>query len=376
MPAIFTKQPIKGVYVFIAVVFELMRMPYFLLKYLFSYCRPHPAWTYRQAFGMRILSSLLYHIASFEIITPLPLTPGSEKERWVTMTPADDEMYQGPLKSNKVVKPVKIGGTWYPTQLTSDSDKSNVKVFLHFHGGAFVTGDGRTEQTGYSANALLKHATATHVFLPQYRLSTLPVSTTSNPFPAALQDCVTSYLYLVRDLKLSPKDVVLSGDSAGGNLVISLLRYLIEYGGDLGIPKPSACLLWSPWISPGDTSSSFAADNANYRTDYLAPVYEKWGITAYAGLSGLSTLSQPYISHKDRPFKADVPIWVNTGGAENLTWSHQEWTERTKAAGNDITLFVEKNAPHDTLLVGNTIGFDKELKNSAKAAGEWLRSKM
>jgi acetyl esterase/lipase len=375
MPAILTKQPIKGLYVFLAIAFELSRMPYFLLKYIFSYGRPHQAWTLRQAFGMRMFSSLLYHIASFEIITPLPLTPRPEKERWVTMKPAEDEMYQGPLRSNNNVKPVEIGGTWYPASLTLGSEKNNIKIFLHIHGGAFVTGDGRTEQTGYCANMLLKHATATHVFCPQYRLSTLPVSTTSNPFPAAIQDCLTSYLYLVRDLKLSPKDIVLSGDSAGGNLAISLLKYIVDYGSELGISKPSACLLWSPWINPADTSSSFVYDNENYRTDYLAPVYQTWGTTAYAGIPGLSTLSQPYISHKKRAFKTDVPIWVNTGGAEILTFDHQEWTEGMKAAGNDVTLFVEKNAPHDTLLVGNLIGFDKELRNSAKEAGEWLRNR-
>ena len=133
------------------------------------------------------------------------------------------------------------------------------------------------------AKKLLKHTPATHVFCPQYRLSTLPVSKTSNPFPAALQDSLTSYLYLLNDLKISPKNIILSGDSAGGNLAIALLRYITDYGSELGLPAPSSALLWSPWTNPADTSGSYVHDNRNYATDYISPPFTAWGTSAYAG---------------------------------------------------------------------------------------------
>jgi acetyl esterase/lipase len=153
-------------------------------------------------------------------------------------------MYKGPLRSNVDVKPVMIGATWYPEPLTRGSDYSHDKVILHIHGGAFVLSDGRPPESGQFARRLLKHTTATHAIFPQYRLSRLPVSKTSDAFPAALQDSLTSYLYLVNDLKILPKDIVLSGDSAGANLCIALLRYIKDYGTELNIPNPSACLLW------------------------------------------------------------------------------------------------------------------------------------
>jgi len=368
-------QPFKGLYVLAALGFELARLPIFIIKYLHSYGRQHPDWTFRQAISLRLFFSVVYHLATTQTGTPFPLTAGKEKERWVTIEAANTDVYKGPLRSNSDVTPAKIGATWYPAPLTTSSDKSNVKVILHLHGGAFVVGSGRTAESGLFAKRLLKHATATHVICPQYRKSTLPASKTSNPFPAGLQDSLTSYLYLVNDLKVSPKDIVLSGDSAGANLCINLLRYLKDYGADLSISNPSACLLWSPWINPSDTSVSYTHDNPNYNTDYLSPAFTQWGIHAYAGLPGVKTLAQPYVNAKLKMFKTQVPLWVHTGDAEVLFYDDKEWAETMKEAGNDVTLMIEKGVPHDLLLVADQLGFQKEADNSAKKAGEWLRSK-
>jgi acetyl esterase/lipase len=375
MSAMLTYQPFKGLYVLAALAFETARLPLFLAKYWRPSGRQHPEWTYRQAITMRVFHSALYYIASIQLATPLPLTAGVEKERFTTLRPADKEMYKGPLRSNQDVEPAEIGATWYPAPLTKTSNKTNVRVILHIHGGAFITGDGRTQASGYFAKKLITHTSATHVLCPQYRLSTLPVSLTSNPFPAALQDTLTSYLYLINELGISPSAIILSGDSAGANLSISLLKYIAEHGADLDISNPSACLLWSPWIGP-DASASYVHDNDNYATDYLSPPFTYWGSTAYAGPAGLQTLSQPYISHKDRTFRTEVPLWVHTGGAEVLFYDDKEWVEKMQGAGNDVTLCVEKNAPHDVVLMGKILGFDKEATNGVKQAGEWVRGKM
>ncbi|KAJ4377975.1 hypothetical protein N0V83_000805 [Neocucurbitaria cava] len=373
--AIFAYQPFKAIYVFVALGFELARLPVFLVKYLVSYGRQHPEWTFRQAITVRIFYSAVYHISQIQLKTPLPLAPGPEKERFVSCKPAQDRYYKGPLRNNTEIKPVEVGATWYPAPLSAASEKINIRVILHIHGGAFVTGDGRTGASGYMARKLLKHSTATHVFCPQYRLSTLPASKTSNPFPAALQDSLTSYLYLINDLKIAPGDIILSGDSAGGNLSISLLRYIVEYGSDLGLSNPSACLLWSPWTNPADITASYVHDNDHFATDYLSPTFTHWGSEAYAGLSGLQSLDQPYVSHKNRPFRTKVPLWVNTGGGEVLYYDDKEWFNMMKEADNDVTLDVEKHVPHDVLLIGNMLGFDKEATDCAKRAGEWLRTK-
>ncbi len=362
-------QPFKAFYLLIAISFELCRLPLFLFKYLLSYGRQHPQWSFRQALGVRFLSSGLYHVSKVQHQPPLSLAAGAEKECFVVLKPAQDDLYKGPLQ-NATVKPVNIGATWYPEPLNS---KINIKVILQIHGGAFIMGDGRAAASGYMAEAFLRHAGVTHVLCPQYRLSKLPANDTSNPFPAGLQDCLTSYLYLINDLKISANDIILSGDSAGANLAIALLRYITEFGSDLGIPNPSACLLWSPWLDPSDTSGSYVHDNAHYKTDYICPPFSGWGSEAYAGLSSLHTLDQPYINHKNRPFKT-VPLWVNVGGAEVLYFDAVKWCEQMKLYGNDVVLDIEDIVPHDVLAIGKLTGFDREAGNCAKRAGDWLKS--
>ncbi|KAI4954615.1 hypothetical protein J4E86_005925 [Alternaria arbusti] len=369
-----TQHPVKAVYGLGALGFELVRFPIILIKFLVL-GRQHPSWTLRQAITVHAFFSGLWHVSKVQVATPLPLTPEQEKERFVVIKPAKNDAYKGPLRSNKDVVPVEIGGTWFPAPLTTGSDK-NTKVVLHIHGGAFVTGDGRTAASGPMAKKLLKHTPATHVFCPQYRLSTLPVSKTSNPFPAALQDSLTSYLYLLNDLNISPKNIILSGDSAGGNLAIALLRYITDYGSELSLPAPSSALLWSPWTNPADTSGSYVHDNRNYATDYISPPFTAWGTTAYAGEGGEKVLSQPYVSQKNRTFKTEVPMFVNTGSGEVLYFDIVEWAEKMKEAGNDLQLDIEENVPHDILLLGHLLGFNQEAVQMAKRAGEWLRGRV
>lgn len=370
---ILSHQPFKLAYILTALAFELARLPIFLVKYIFPSGRQHPEWTFRQAISVRILSSAAWHVATTRHATLLPLVPGSEKERFILIKPGKEDMYKGPMKTVPFVKPQEIGATWYPAPLSAASNTSNVKVILHIHGGAYISGDGRTRDSGYMMTQLLKHTPATHVFCPQYRLSTLPASETSNPFPAALQDSLTAYLYLLHEVKIPPTDIIFSGDSAGANNAIALLRYITEYGADISLPNPSAALLWSPWIDPSDTSASYVHNNPNYPTDYLSPPFTHWGTSAYAGLAGTEILSSPYVTHKTHPFQTPVPLFVNAGSAEILYFDVVEWAKTMKDAGNHVTLDVTKNAPHDVLLLGNILGFEKEAVGMAKIAGEWIR---
>jgi len=279
------------------------------------------------------------------------------------------------MSSNEDVVPVSIGGTWYPAPLTAEGAKAGkVTVFLHLHGGAYVVGDGRTRDSGYFMRKLLKYAGASHVFAPQYRLSSLPPSKTSNPFPAALQDALTAYLYLVNEVGVRPEDIVLSGDSAGANAAMALLRWFAEFGGEVGMKTPRAALLWSPWVHIRDSmKEEQLLGNRNYGTDYLSSAFTRWGGLAFAGLGGTEVLESEYVSFKGKPFRTQVPMFVNTGGAEVLFFDDVEWAEMMRKEGNEVELDVEEIVPHDVLLVGGNLGFDKEATACATRAGEWLK---
>jgi acetyl esterase/lipase len=374
--AIVAYQPFKALYSLGAVAFELTCLPLWLIQHLTVYGRGHPSWTYRQSLTMALFFKFIKHMAIVQVKTPLPLTPGAEKERFVVIKSKKDEVekfFRGPLVGNQDVKPQDVGATWYPAPLSKGSDLSNVVVDLHIHGGAFVVGDGRTEATGFLAGRLLKHTAATHVIAPQYRLSTLPASKTSNPFPASLQDSLTTYLYLLHELKVPAKNIILSGDSAGGNNAIALIRYLAEYGRDVSLPSPSAALLISPWINPSDPSDDFIHTNPNYGTDYLAHPFIAWGSTAYAGLGGPTSLHHGYAALNGRPFKTEVPMWVNAGSTELLYFDDKEWAEMMIKEGNQVVFDLEEGAPHDVWLLGATLGFVGAADRCAKRAGEWLQ---
>lgn len=92
--------------------------------------------------------------------------------------------------------------------------------------------------------ATLKSLTSPRCTGANFRKSTSPQSA----FPAALQDALTAYAHLVLDL--SYRDIVLAGDSAGGNLSLMLLQYLTTTLSPSTIPSlvlPTGLLLLSPW---------------------------------------------------------------------------------------------------------------------------------
>ncbi|KAF2870256.1 Alpha/Beta hydrolase protein [Massariosphaeria phaeospora] len=376
--------PLRTLYGLSALALFILRLPFLVLQYALPSLRQHRSYTFRQALGVRALSAAVYHQSVLHIKTPLPLTPGAEKHRFIVVKPANAAYYKGSLADEKT-RPVDIGATWYNAPLTAwktgdadgDAHAHNDKtlVVLHIHGGGFVVADGRTTASGPFASSLLHHTPATHILTPQYRLSTLPASSSpsSHAFPAALQDSLTAYLYLLHTLHIPPSRIILSGDSAGGNLAIALLRYIATYGSALAIPAPSAAWLWSPWTAPVRNSRAEMHANANFATDYLPHNFVAWGSSAYAGVGGQQALASPWVSAEGHAFRTGVPLWVNVGGKEVLYFDGVKWVEEMRDAGNDVTLDVEERAVHDILLFPAWVGFGEEARACARRAGEWVR---
>jgi len=206
---------------------------YFLLKS----ARQHPKWTWKQSLFTRIFRAFIQIVSFVRLRTPCDLNPRKEKERFIVMPPAQETLYTGIITADPEIRPTKIGGTWYPSRI--DHANPPKDVVLHFHGGGYTLGDGRTADCGFGASIILKHTSVGHVFCPQYRLS----ANTGGRFPAALQDALTSYAYLIFDLAILPSNIILSGDSAGGHMALQLLRYISDHGAELGLPPPQCAWL-------------------------------------------------------------------------------------------------------------------------------------
>lgn len=359
MPSLLTKQPIKGLYTILTILTEIPHLLFLTIKFIPTTFRQHPSYTWRQAIGVALVRAWFNFASAVEFVFPLSLEPGKEKERWVALPPGPKTLYTGELQSH-AAQPATTGGTWYPHLYHADTD-SDKRIILHFHGGAFVVGGARDGDLA-TGKQVLVDGMQSMAFFPQYRLSTYPHS----DFPAPLQDAVTAYKYLL-DRGISPSRIIVSGDSAGGNLAIGLLRFLHEQAGHL--PKPAAVLLWSPWVDLAFDSKQVQA-HRNCTTDFIPVRLMEWGARVY---SGKTPRDNPYLSPMRHPFHSTVPVLVTLGKTELLCDSIAQFAENLKRiAGNKVQLFELGDSPHDIMLSGIAIGFVEEAVAAGRKALKFL----
>lgn len=357
-----TAYPGKFVYTVLTIFLNAARLPLWMIYFIHSGLRQNPKWTWKQAVRIRAVRAILHWCSKVEMITPFDLTPGAEKDQWVNLSPVDSKYYTGVVVGDTSIKPSKIGATWYPSIPT----QTTTKVVLHFHGGAFVVGDGRNKDAGFLANTLLKHAKVNYICSINYRLS----SNTGGRFPAALQDAITSYVYLVHTIKINSRDITFSGDSAGANLVFALLKYIADNGKTVGLESPGAAWLWSPWVDPVGGNPRFN-QSPNEPTDYLSPAFGAWGARCYLPLKS-TKITDSYIDILHHPFRTDTPLYFSVGENEVLMRDDFETAEKFEKLGNKVAISLEERCPHDIILVGAKTGFGREACEAAQKAGAWL----
>lgn len=362
----------------------LLRIPFWCIYFLHPSLRQHPQWTYRQALRVRLFRSFIYLLGFTHFSPPLSLEPGKEGERFVVIDPARKDLYVDILTCDESIKPEHIGATWYPSLPTSKY-LENCDVVLHFHGGGYTLGDGRPTDCGFAASLILQHTPAKYVLCPQYRLS----SCSRGRFPAAFQDALTSYSYLLHVLHVPAERVILSGDSAGGHMVIQLLRYISSHNLELGMKAPRVAWVWSPWC---DTATPLTDPTIVYRTPQFSTDFlpdhrlPEWTANVYPPhpFTGVP-VTHPYVSPLGHPFTLPCPVFAMAGGAELNFKEVREWCEEMKSVEENkglgfrdgaigekdvgsVELWVEEYAPHDVFKCGNLLGFEREARRGVERA--------
>ncbi|KAF7886525.1 uncharacterized protein EAF01_011203 [Botrytis porri] len=148
-------------------------------------------------------------------------------------------------------------------------------TILYIHGGAHWLLDPASYRGPCKKLAKL---TGGRVLSLRYRLAP------QNPFPAALLDCLVAYLHLLYPPENSlhtavlAENIILSGDSAGGNLSLSLLLLLLHLHKTSTpilwncvsrlLPLPAGLALNSPWT---DLLRSSPSMETNSKYDYIPP---------------------------------------------------------------------------------------------------------
>jgi acetyl esterase/lipase len=231
----------------------------------------------------------------------------------------ESQSAKAPLHEGTTITVVDAGGV--PAEWV-DPATSPAKghALLYLHGGGYVMGSIATHR------ALASHlaaAAATRVLLIDYRLAP------ENPFPAAVDDAVAAWRWLIGPGGGEAAHSVIAGDSAGGGLAAATVLALK----DAGDPLPAAAVLISPFVdmeATGESHTTRAADDPMIDGDSLKAM-----VTAYVGSGDpRNPLASPI--HGD--WTGAPPLLIQVGTNEVLIDDSRTLTAVCEKAGVDVTL--------------------------------------
>ncbi len=231
----------------------------------------------------------------------------------------------GKLPDDIEVSPVNIGDLYAEWIVPAQAPKD--KVILYFHGGGYVSGTCFSHRTHV---AKFVKGTGIRALLFQYRLAP------EHPFPAALEDAVASYEWLLAQ-GIASSRIVFMGDSAGGGLVFATLIALR----DKGLPLPAGSVTLSPWTDLKCTGESLVT---NAGVDPLTP-REAWTVFSHY-YTGNADPCDPWLSPLYGNLQGLPPMLIYAGGHEVLLDDSTRLAEKAKLAGVDVRLHVGEGMFH------------------------------
>ena len=172
-------------------------------------------------------------------------------------------------------------------------------VILYCHGGGYSTGSSLYART---ITTKLAATTSMDVFVFDYALAP------EKPYPAGMNDAMKAWDYLML-LGYGARDVILAGDSAGGNMALSLTLKLKEESRLL----PRGIVLMSPWTDLTGTSKSYrtrADKDPVLSEEYIRKMAEDY----CAG----QDVKNPLISPLFGDFRGFPPVNIQVGSNEIL----------------------------------------------------------
>jgi epsilon-lactone hydrolase len=201
------------------------------------------------------------------------------------------------------------------------------RVLMLVHGGGTCLGS--ADDYGEFGYRLSKAANC-RVVVPDYRLAP------EHPFPAALDDCVTVYRWILDQDHVHA--VAVLGESAGGGIALSVTVRVR----DEGVRQPDAVVLVSPLTDLAGEGASMT-ERAHLDPLPIAVMIKRMGGAYLAGRDPKSTpLASPaYADLKDLP-----PLLVLVGEREGLYDDAVRVAEKVRAAGGDVELEVGEGQLH------------------------------
>jgi len=248
------------------------------------------------------------------------------------------------------IRTVQAGGVhaeWFePLEVDSHG------VILYLHGGGYCICSSHTHR-GLAARLAI--ASRARLLIIDYRLAP------ENPFPAALEDALAAYRWLLGQ-GIPGQRIAIGGDSAGGGLTLATTLCLRDAGQAL----PAALFLLSPW-----TDLTFSGESHTTRKK-VDPIFggegKRWGFApAYLGTQDPA---DPLVS----PLFADLHnlprTLIHVGNDEVLLDDSVRLEQNLKATGIESRLEVWDGMWHVFQIFAP---FVPEAQHSIDELGEFIR---
>lgn len=221
----------------------------------------------------------------------------------------------------------RVGVNGVPAEWISAPESAPDRAILYLHGGGYVIGSARTHR---ALTAHLARAARSRILVLDYRLAP------EFPFPAPVEDAVSSYQWLLAQ-GISPNKIVIAGDSAGGGLVVATLVALKN----VGEPMPSAGVCISPWVDLEATGGSFAS-NAEADPSVSRSRVLKLAETYLDGRNPRAPLASPI--HAD--LTGLPPLLIHVGGIEVLLDDSNMLKAAAEASNVPVQMEIWDHMPH------------------------------
>lgn len=205
---------------------------------------------------------------------------------------------------------------------------SEEKIILYIHGGGFVGGTAKGRRF-FTQSLVLR--TGFNVISIDYHLAPC------HPFPAAPEDCFVAYRELEK--RYGGHNIALVGDSAGGNLVLSVVLQAKDHS----IPLPACVVSISPTVQ---YDQEFASYKENLSSDCMISNLCEEMRDMYFQSDDLSILRNPYGAPLYGDFHGFPPTLVIASDSEVLRDDSVEVCSAMRNAGCDCKLSLYPNMMH------------------------------
>lgn len=289
--------------------------------------------------------------ASSVQLDPPPLDDRQAVIDFVIKTRAEFDEQYATFPSADGVSVSQLEGTPVPGELYVPEGAPEDKALLYFHGGGQVFGSALSHRhlvTRFAKGAGIRAWSMDYPMAPEA------------PFPGSMDSAVTIYRHML-DTGFKPENIIVAGDSGGGNLVMSMILALKAKR----LALPGGIFLISPLLD----------SKRSHPTHQLLKHKEPWVNEAISNMTitlvaNGTPLDNPYLS----PFYGDLdglpPLLIHVGTDEVLLGDSLTLANKAAIGGADVTLHVYADMFHAWHLFHQML--TEDAPKAIAEASEWI----